>query len=158
MSVSAKDKGTGKEQKITIKADGGLSDADIEKMVKEAEANKEADKKKRELVEAKNQSETLTHQIDKQLKEHGDKISEEEKKAIEDAKSELLEASKSDDADKIKSAIGKLTEASMKLGEAVYKQAQQEQANSEQGTTEESNNEKVVDAEFEEVKKDDKDK
>ena len=156
--VSAKDKGTGKEQKITIKADGGLSDADIEKMVKEAEANKEADKKKRELVEAKNQSETLTHQIDKQLKEHGDKISEEEKKAIEDAKSELLEASKSDDADKIKSAIGKLTEASMKLGEAVYKQAQQEQANSEQGTTEESNNEKVVDAEFEEVKKDDKDK
>jgi len=158
VSVSAKDKGTGKEQKITIKADGGLSDADIEKMVKEAEANKEADKKKRELVEAKNQSETLTHQIDKQLKEHGDKISEEEKKAIEDAKSELLEASKSDDADKIKSAIGKLTEASMKLGEAVYKQAQQEQANSEQGTTEESNNEKVVDAEFEEVKKDDKDK
>ena len=156
--VSAKDKGTGKEQKITIKADGGLSDADIEKMVKEAEANKEADKKKRELVETKNQSETLTHQIDKQLKEHGDKISEEEKKAIEDAKSELLEASKSDDADKIKSAIGKLTEASMKLGEAVYKQAQQEQANSEQGTTEESNNEKVVDAEFEEVKKDDKDK
>ena len=150
--VSAKDKGTGKEQKITIKADGGLSDADIEKMVKEAEANKEADKKKRELVETKNQSETLTHQIDKQLKEHGDKISEEEKKAIEDAKSELLEASKSDDADKIKSAIGKLTEASMKLGEAVYKQAQQEQANSEQGTTEESNNEKVVDAEFEEVK------
>ena len=158
VSVSAKDKGTGKEQKITIKADGGLSDADIEKMVKEAEANKEADKKKRELVEAKNQSATLTHQIDKQLKEHGDKISEEEKKAIEDAKSELLEASKSDDADKIKSAIGKLTEASMKLGEAVYKQAQQEQANSEQGTTEESNNEKVVDAEFEEVKKDDKDK
>jgi len=158
VSVSAKDKGTGKEQKITIKADGGLSDADIEKMVKEAEANKEADKKKRELVEAKNQSETLTHQIDKQLKEHGDKISEEEKKAIEDAKSELLEASKSDDADKIKSAIGKLTEASMKLGEAVYKQAQQEQANSEQGTTEESNNEKVVDAEFEEVKKDNKDK
>ena len=79
VSVGAKDKGTGKEQKITIKADGGLSDEDIEKMVKEAEANKESDKKKRELVEAKNQSETLTHQIDKQLKEHGDKISEEVK-------------------------------------------------------------------------------
>ena len=127
VNVSAKDKGTGKEQKITIKADGGLSDEDIEKMVKEAEANKESDKKKRELVEAKNQSETLTHQIDKQLKEHGDKISEEEKKAIEDAKISLVEATKTDDVSKIQEAIKTLTEASMKLGEAVYKQAQQEQ-------------------------------
>ena len=155
VSVGAKDKGTGKEQKITIKADGGLSDEDIEKMVKEAEANKEADKKKRELVEAKNQSETLTHQIDKQLKEHGDKISEEEKKAIEDAKTSLVEATKSDDVSKIQEAIKTLTEASMKLGEAVYKQAQQEQAQSESGEATDSKDEKVVDAEFEEVKKDD---
>ena len=101
VSVSAKDKGTGKEQKITIKADGGLSEDEINKMVKEAEANKEADKKKRDLVEAKNQAETLTHQIEKQLKEHGEKISAEEKKAIEDAKTEVTESVKSEDADKI---------------------------------------------------------
>jgi molecular chaperone DnaK len=155
LSVSAKDKGTGKEQKITIQASGGLSDEDIDKMVKDAEANKEADKKKRELVEAKNQSETLTHQIDKQLKEHGDKISEEEKKAIEDAKTSLVEATKTDDVSKIQEAIKSLTEAAMKLGEAVYKQAQQEQAQPESGEATDSKDEKVVDAEFEEVKKDD---
>ena len=159
VSVGAKDKGTGKEQKITIKADGGLSDEDIEKMVKEAEANKESDKKKRELVEAKNQSETLTHQIDKQLKEHGDKISEEEKKAIEDAKTTLIEATKSDDVSKIQEAIKTLTEASMKLGEAVYKQAQQEQAQEQaQPEQKEGADENVVDADFKEVdpKEDDK--
>ena len=155
VSVGAKDKGTGKEQKITIKADGGLSDEDIEKMVKEAEANKESDKKKRELVEAKNQSETLTHQIDKQLKEHGDKISEEEKKAIEDAKTTLIEATKSDDVSKIQEGIKTLTEASMKLGEAVYKQAQQEQAQPESKESNTESDDKVVDAEFEEVKKED---
>ena len=154
VSVSAKDKGTGKEQKITIKADGGLSDADIEKMVKEAEANKEADKKKRQLVDARNHADTMIHQIDKQLKEHGDKISEAEKKAIEDAKSQVTEALKSDDAETINSALGKLTEASMKLGEAVYKQAQAEQSQTESKDGADSN-EKVVDAEFEEVKKDD---
>ena len=125
VSVSAKDKGTGKEQKITIQADGGLSDADIEKMVKEAEANKESDKKKRELVDARNQADTMTHSIEKQLKEHGDKISAEEKKAIEDATADVKEALKKDDAEAIKTALAKLTEASMKLGEAVYKQAQQ---------------------------------
>ena len=159
VSVGAKDKGTGKEQKITIKADGGLSDEDIEKMVKEAEANKESDKKKRELVEAKNQSETLTHQIDKQLKEHGDKISEEEKKAIEDAKTTLIEATKSDDVSKIQEGIKTLTEASMKLGEAVYKQAQQEQAQ-EQAQPEQKENaeENVVDADFKEVDPKEEDK
>ena len=159
VSVGAKDKGTGKEQKITIKADGGLSDEDIEKMVKEAEANKESDKKKRELVEAKNQSETLTHQIDKQLKEHGDKISEEEKKAIEDAKTTLIEATKLDDVSKIQEAIKTLTEASMKLGEAVYKQAQEEQAQEQaQPEQKEGADENVVDADFKEVdpKEDDK--
>ena len=152
VSVSAKDKGTGKEQKITIQADGGLSEDDINKMVKEAEANKEADKKKRELVDAKNQAETLTHQIEKQLKEHGDKISAEEKKAIEDARTDVADAVKSDDAEKIKTAVAKLTEVSMKLGEAVYKQAQQEQKPAEESS--DSKDENVVDAEFEEVKKD----
>ncbi len=156
LSVSAKDKGTGKEQKITIQASGGLSDEDIDKMVKDAEANKESDKKKRELVETKNQSETITHQITKQLKEHGDKISEEEKKAIEDANAELVEATKTDDVDKINESIKKLTEASMKLGEAVYKQAQEEQAQPEQQG--ESTEENVVDADFKEVDPKEEDK
>jgi molecular chaperone DnaK len=156
LSVSAKDKGTGKEQKITIQASGGLSDEDIDKMVKDAEANKESDKKKRELVEAKNQSETITHQITKQLKEHGDKISEEEKKAIEDANAELVEATKTDDVDKINESIKKLTEASMKLGEAVYKQAQEEQAQPEQQG--ENTEENVVDADFKEVDPKEEDK
>ena len=159
LSVSAKDKGTGKEQKITIKADGGLSEDEINKMVKEAEANKEADKKKRDLVEAKNQAETLTHQIEKQLKEHGEKISAEEKKAIEDAKTEVTESIKSEDADKIKAAVAKLTEASMKLGEAVYKQAQADQQKQEAPSEgQDAKDEKVVDAEFEEVDKDKDDK
>ena len=159
VSVSAKDKGTGKEQKITIKADGGLSEDEIDKMVKEAEANKEADKKKRDLVEAKNQAETLTHQIEKQLKEHGEKISAEEKKAIEDAKIEVTESVKSEDADKIKAAVAKLTEASMKLGEAVYKQAQADQQKQEAPSDgQDAKDEKVVDAEFEEVDKDKDDK
>ena len=159
VSVSAKDKGTGKEQKITIKADGGLSEDEINKMVKEAEANKEADKKKRDLVEAKNQAETLTHQIEKQLKEHGEKISAEEKKAIEDAKTEVTESVKSEDADKIKAAVAKLTEASMKLGEAVYKQAQADQQKQEAPSDgQDAKDEKVVDAEFEEVDKDKDDK
>jgi molecular chaperone DnaK len=125
-------------------------------MVKDAEANKESDKKKRELVEAKNQSETITHQITKQLKEHGDKISEEEKKAIEDANAELVEATKTDDVDKINESIKKLTEASMKLGEAVYKQAQEEQAQPEQQG--ESTEENVVDADFKEVDPKEEDK
>ena len=159
VSVSAKDKGTGKEQKITIKADGGLSEDEINKMVKEAEANKEADKKKRDLVDARNQAETLTHQIDKQLKEHGEKISAEEKKAIEDAKTEVTESVKSEDADKIKAAVAKLTEASMKLGEAVYKQAQADQQKQEAPSEgQDAKDEKVVDAEFEEVDKDKDDK
>ena len=156
LSVSAKDKGTGKEQKITIQASGGLSDDEIEKMVKEAEANKESDKQKRELVDARNQGETLTHQIDKQLKEHGDKISAEEKKAIEDAKAEVEGALKLDDAEKIKTAVANLTNASMKLGEAVYKQAQQEQQPAQdEKADDQPQDDKVVDAEFEEVKKED---
>ena len=108
------------------------------------------------MVDARNQGETLTHQIDKQLKEHGDKISAEEKKAIEDAKAEVEGALKLDDAEKIKTAVANLTNASMKLGEAVYKQAQQEQQPAQdEKADDQPQDDKVVDAEFEEVKKED---
>ena len=147
VAVSAKDKGTGKEQKITIQASGGLSDADIDRMVKEAEANKEADKKKRESIETKNQAETMIHSIGKQLSEHGDKLSEQDKSAIETAKSNLEQAVKDEDTEKMQSSIKELTEASMKLGEAVYK-------NQQSSTDSESKQEEnVVDADYEEVKK-----
>jgi len=149
VSVSAKDKGTGKEQKITIQASGGLSDDEIDKMVKEAEANKEADKQKREAVDVKNQGDTLAHQIDKQLKEHGDKLSAEDKTKVEADVNALKEALKNSDTDAIKSKIKDLTESAMKLGEAVYKE-QQEQKPAEEKPKEDN----VVDADFEEVKKD----
>ena len=151
VAVSAKDKGTGKEQKITIQSDGGLSKEEIEQMVKDAEANKEADKKKRELVDAKNQADSLVNSTEKSLKEHGDKVEAADKEAIETAKAELAEAAKGDDADAIKSKIEALATAAQKLGEAVYK-AQQAEAKAE--TTEESKKEDdVVDAEYEEVDK-----
>ena len=149
VSVSAKDKGTGKEQKITIQASGGLSDDEIDKMVKEAEANKEADKQKREAVDVKNQGDTLAHQIDKQLKEHGDKLSVEDKAKVETDVNALKEALKTADTNAIRSKIKDLTESAMKLGEAVYKQ-QQEQKTAE----EKPKDDNVVDADFEEVKKD----
>ena len=151
LNVSAKDKGTGKEQKITIQASGGLSDADIDRMVKEAEANKEADKKKRESIETKNQAETMIHSIDKQLSEHGDKLSEQDKSAIETAKSNLEQAVKDEDTEKMQSSIKELTEASMKLGEAVYKNQQSSTESQQQENKD--NNDDVVDADFEEVKK-----
>ncbi len=124
--VSAKDKGTGKEQTISIKSDGGLSEADIQKMVDEAAANAEADKKKRELVEAKNTAEAAVFSIEKSLKEHGDKISADEKKAIEDAKQELADELAKADAtvDSLKAKTDALTDVAMKLGEAVYKASQ----------------------------------
>ncbi len=149
VSVSAKDKGTGKEQKITIQASGGLSDDEIDKMVKEAEANKEADKQKREAVDVKNQGDTLAHQLDKQLKEHGDKLSAEDKAKIEADVNTLKEALKTSDTDAIKNKIKDLTESAMKLGEAVYKE-QQEQKPAE----EKPKDDNVVDADFEEVNKD----
>ena len=149
VSVSAKDKGTGKEQKITIQASGGLSDDEIDKMVKEAEANKEADKQKREAVDVKNQGDTLAHQIDKQLKEHGDKLSVEDKAKVETDVNALKESLKTADTNAIRSKIKDLTESAMKLGEAVYKQ-QQEQKTAE----EKPKDDNVVDADFEEVKKD----
>ncbi len=153
VNVSAKDKGTGKEQKITIQASGGLSEADIDKMVKEAEANKESDKKKREEVDTRNQGDTMVHAIEKQIKEHGDKLNAEDKKKIEDDVSGLKEALSSGNTDTIKDKIKSLTESSMKLGEAVYKSQQQTEA--QQPTQENTSGKKedVVDAEFEEVKK-----
>ena len=127
VNVSAKDKGTGKEQKIQIQASGGLSDEEIEKMVKEAELNKDADKKKRETVDVRNQADTLIHSTEKNLKEHGAKISDAEKKAIEDSSSSLKEALKGEDIEDIKKKTESLVQASMKLGEAIYKSQERNQ-------------------------------
>merc|ERR1739848_832401 len=124
VNVSAKDKGTGKEQKIQIQASGGLSDEEISKMVKEAEANKESDKKKREAVDARNQTDTLVHSTEKNLKEHGAKVSEADKKAIETAASNLRNALKGTDVEEIKKKTQELVQSSMKLGEAIYKSQQ----------------------------------
>ena len=165
VSVSAKDKGTGKEQKIQIQASGGLSEEDINKMVKEAEANKEADKKKREAVDARNQADTMLHTTEKSLKEHGGKISDAEKKAIETASANLRNALKGTDSEEIKKKTQELVQASMKLGEAVYKSQQSANAQNAKDTNKktqsENKNDNVVDADFEEVKEDktkDKDK
>merc|ERR1711937_692217 len=124
VSVSAKDKGTGKEQKIQIQASGGLSEEEISKMVKDAEANKEEDKKKREAVDARNQADTLVHSTEKNLKEHGTKVSEADKKAIETAAADLRNALKGTDVEAIKKKTQDLVQASMKLGEAIYKSQQ----------------------------------
>ncbi|MEM8791231.1 MAG: molecular chaperone DnaK [Pseudomonadota bacterium] len=164
VSVSAKDKGTGKEQKITIQASGGLSDDDIEKMVKEAEENAEEDKKRRELVEAKNQGESMLHSTEKSLAEHGDKVDEETRQAITDALAELKTALETDDAEDIAAKSQALAEAAMKLGEAIYKaeaEAATAEAGPEEGNVEDAEEARpaeddVVDAEFEEVKDDDK--
>ena len=165
VSVSAKDKGTGKEQKIQIQASGGLSEEDINKMVKEAEANKEADKKKREAVDARNQADTMLHTTEKSLKEHGSKISDAEKKAIETASANLRNVLKGTDSEEIKKKTQELVQASMKLGEAVYKSQQSANAQNAKDTNKktqsENKNDNVVDADFEEVKEDktkDKDK
>lgn len=155
VNVSAKDKGTGKEQKIQIQASGGLSDDEIQKMIKEAEANKEADKKKREEVDAKNHADSLIASTEQSLKEHGAKISEADKKAIEQDISDLKEAVKSDNTEDIKNKTQKLMTSSMKLGEAIYKE--QQQAGPQKDATPNNNDKKdVVDAEFEEVKDDNK--
>jgi len=161
VNVSAKDKGTGKEQKIQIQASGGLSDEEIEKMVKDAEANKEADKKKRESVDVRNQADTLIHSTEKNLKEHGSKITDEEKKAIEDSSSALKEALKSDNVDDIKKKSETLVQASMKLGEAIYKSQQNTKpgSNKDDGNdNKEKKDDNVVDADFEEVKDENKEK
>jgi molecular chaperone DnaK len=161
VNVSAKDKGTGKEQQIKIQASGGLSEDEIDKMVKEAEANAESDKKKRENIDAKNQADSMIHSAEKNLKEFGDKVSDQEKNAIESDIKNLKDAIASDDSEKIKSGLEALTQSSMKLGEAMYKSQQQDASqpsDQEQATGDKASekNEKVVDAEFEEVKEDNK--
>src|SRR5687767_2617655 len=124
VNVHAKDKGTGKEQQIRIQASGGLSEADIQKMVKDAEAHAEEDKKRKAEVEAKNHAEALVHSTEKALAEHGNKVGEAERSAIENAMADLKEALKGDDAEAIKSKTNTLAQASMKLGEAMYKAQQ----------------------------------
>jgi len=158
VSVSAKDKGTGKEQKIQIQASGGLSDEEIEKMVKDAEANKDEDKKKRESVDLRNQADTLIHSTEKNLKEHGAKISDAEKKTIEDASSSLKEALKGTDNEDIKKKNENLVQASMKLGEAIYKSQEKKPDTSNDGNKndEGKKDDNVVDADFEEVKDENK--
>ena len=145
VNVSAKDKATNKEQQIRIQASGGLSDSDIEKMVKDAEANAAEDKKRREAVDAKNHADALVHSTEKALAEHGSKVGEPERKAIEDALADLKEALKGDDAEAIKTKTNTLAQASMKLGEAMY--TQQAEADAAKDAAKDD----VVDAEFTEV-------
>ncbi len=154
VNVSAKDKGTGKEQKIQIQASGGLSEEEIGKMVKEAEANKEADKKKRDSVDARNQADTLLHSTEKNLKEHGSKVSDADKKEIETASANLRNSLKGTDVEAIKKKTQELVQASMKMGEAIYKS---QQSNKPDDATKDKKEEgkkddNVVDADFEEVK------
>ena len=160
VNVSAKDKGTGKEQKIQIQASGGLTDEEIERMVKDAEANKEADKKKREEIDAKNSADSLVASTEQSLKEHGDKISAEDKKTIETDVQSLKDAIKADNVEDIKTKTQTLMQSSMKMGEAIYKaqQANQEAGSQDENKSSDGKKEDVVDAEFEEVKdsKDDK--
>ncbi len=155
VNVSAKDKGTGKEHQIRIQASGGLSDADIEQMVKDAESHAEEDKKRREAVESKNQAEALVHSSEKSLKDYGDKVSEEDRKAIEDAIAALKTAMEGDDAEDIKAKTNTLAEVSMKLGQAMYEAQQAEAAAADASADAAKDGEDVVDAEFEEVDEDD---
>ncbi len=151
VSVQAKDKATGKEQQIRIQASGGLSDADIQKMVKEAEANADADKKRREQVEARNQTEAMVHQVEKTLKENGDKVPADSKSEAEAAVAAAKTALEGDDAAALKQANERLTQAAMKMGEAMYKAQSEAAASAETAGAGAAQGEKVVDAEFEEV-------
>lgn len=158
VNVSAKDKATGKEQNIRIQASGGLKDADIEQMVKDAEAHAEEDKKLKEAIEARNHADALIYSTEKSLKEHGDKIPASDKEAIENALKELKDVLESNDAETIKSKTDALAQASMKLGEAMYKEQQAAGAQSTQEQPQAQEEAKpaddtVVDADFEEVKK-----
>jgi molecular chaperone DnaK len=156
VNVSAKDKGTGKEQQIRIQASGGLSDADIEQMVKDAEANAESDKKRRASVEAKNQAEALVHSSEKSLKEYGDKVSDDDRKAIDAAIADLKAASEGDDVEEITAKTQALAEASMKLGQAMYEATQAEEAAKAQAdAAADGATDDVVDAEFEDISDDD---
>ncbi len=164
VNVTAKDKATNKEQQIRIQASGGLSDDDIEGMVKDAEANAEADKERKALVEARNQAESLVHMTETNVKEYGDKVGDEEKAAIETALADLKEAAETEDVADIEAKLEVLQQASMKLGEAIYKAQQDEGAEemaeadaSDSEGTEEAADEEILDAEFEEVDEDKKD-
>ena len=160
VNVSAKDKGTGKEQKIQIQASGGLSEEEISQMVKDAESNKEADKKKREAVDARNQADTLLHSTEKNLKDHGSKVSDADKKAIETASANLRNSLKGTDVEDIKKKTQDLVQASMKLGEAIYKSQQNAKPEDapKEAKKEDKKDDNVVDADFEEVKDDNKEK
>ncbi len=158
VSVSAKDKATGKEQQIRIQASGGLSEADIERMVKEAEANAEADHKRREFVEARNHADGLSHQVEKNLKEHGDKLAAADRAEAEAALAAVRSAMEGEDAQALKTASERLSQAAMKIGEVMYKaEAAASEAGAAaagsagQGGGASANGERVVDAEFEEV-------
>ena len=153
VNVSAKDKGTGKEQQIRIQASGGLSDADIEKMVKDAESHASEDKKRRAVVEAKNQGEALVHSTEKSLADYGSKISAADRSAIETAIADVKAALEGDDAEAIQQKVGVLAQVSMKLGEAMYAAAQNEGGEAADATAAEDD---VVDADFEEVDDDKK--
>lgn len=149
VSVSAKDKGTGKEQNITIQASGGLDDADIERMIREAEENSEADKERKELVEAKNQAESLIHSTQKSLEEHGDKVDPTTVEAIELAIKNLEEQLETEQASKIKGGIQNVTEAAMKLGEAIYKAQEEANEGGEDGPADVDDD--ILDADFEDL-------
>ncbi len=155
VEVGAKDKGTGKEQKITIQASGGLSDEDIEEMVKDAEANAEADKERRELVDAKNQAESLIHSTEKSMEEHADKVDPTTIEAIELAIAALKDDLEGDSADKIKSGVQNVTESAMKLGEAIYKASQEEAGEAEPEAT--AADDDILDADFEDLGDDKRD-
>ena len=157
VNVTAKDKATNKEQQIRIQASGGLSDADIDKMVKDAELHAAEDKKRRELVDAKNQGEAMIHSGEKSLKEFGDKVSAADKGAIEAAITGLRTALEGEDVEAIKTATNELTQASMKLGEAMYK-AQAEAGPAEGGAQPDGAKDDVIDADFKEVGGDEKKK
>ena len=153
VSVAAKDKGTGKEQSITIQASGGLSDEDIEKMVKDAEANAEADKARKDLVEAKNQAESLIHSTEKSIEDHGDKVDPSTVEAIELALAALKDELENENADKIRSGIQNVTEAAMRLGEAIYKSQQEAADGGDAGSADEGpdSDDDILDADFEDL-------
>jgi len=156
VNVHAKDKGTGKEQQIRIQASGGLSEADIDKMIKDAESHAEEDKKRKAAVEAKNHAEALVHSTEKALSEHGAKVGEQERTAIENALADLKEALKGDDAEAISAKANTLAQASMKLGEAMYKAQQEGGDSGSSGGEAGAKKDDVVDAEFTEVDDDKK--
>jgi len=164
VNVSAKDKATGKEHSVKIQSSGGLSDEEVEKMVKDAEANSEADKEKKELIEAKNNADSLVYSTEKSLEDHKDKIDDATKSDIEAKIKELKDLIAKEDAkaEEIKSKTDELTQSSMKLGEAIYKEQQEaagaQPSGSDSGEEAKTANDDVVDAEYEEVKEDEDNK